>query len=54
MFIFTINHDSLARELMDCIMGYDNSLILKEFLNQLNNSISTYVYSYNRSKIMSI
>jgi hypothetical protein len=37
---------------MCCIMGYDNSLCLKEFLDQLIFSIFGYVYICNRLRVM--
>jgi hypothetical protein len=36
MFILTIDQELWAHELMCCIMGCDNSLGLKEILDQLN------------------
>jgi hypothetical protein len=47
MFIFIIDQELWVCELMSCIMGYDHSLSLKEFLNQLN-----LLYICNRSRVM--
>jgi hypothetical protein len=53
MFILTTDQELCARELIYCIMGYDHSLGLKEFLYQLNLFyIFEYIYIYNRSRVI--
>jgi hypothetical protein len=47
MFIFTIDQELWARELIDHIMGWNHSLGFKDFLNQLN-----LLYICNRSRVM--
>jgi hypothetical protein len=48
-----IDQELWTCELMSRIMGYDHSLSLKEFLNQLNLFYILYVYICNKSKVMS-
>jgi hypothetical protein len=45
MFILTTDQELCACEVMCCIMGYDHSLGLKEFLDQLN-LLYIWIYLY--------
>jgi hypothetical protein len=52
MFIFTTDERLCEHELIDYIMSCNYSLGLKNFQINLIYSIFTYVYIYNRSRVI--